>query len=50
MKHGSVVPHVIAVTWEINRGDVSLDPGYRSSTSAEALPRKRDRRSSTIED
>jgi hypothetical protein len=40
MIYGSVVPHIIAVTWEIGRGNVGLDPGHRTSTSAEALPRK----------
>lgn len=50
MKHGPVVPHIIAVTWEVARGDVTLDPGYRSRTSAESLPGNRDRRSSKIED
>ena len=40
MKYSPVVPHIIAVTWELDRGNVSLDPGNRSSTRAEALPRK----------
>ena len=40
MKYSPVVPHIIAVTWELNRGDVSFDPGDRSSTRAEALPRE----------
>ena len=40
MKYSPVVPHIIAVTWELDRGDVSLDPGDRSSTRAEALPRE----------
>jgi hypothetical protein len=43
MKYGPVVPHIIAVTWELDRGDVTLDPGHLSSTSAEALPRELER-------
>jgi hypothetical protein len=50
MKHGSVMPHVIPVTRQLDSGDVRLDPLDRSRTSAESLPGKRERRSSKIED
>jgi hypothetical protein len=50
MKHGPVVPHVIAVMREIDRGDVSLDPGYGGSPSAKALTRKRECSSGNIKD
>ena len=40
MKHRPVMPHIIGVTWELDRHDVSLDSGNRSGTRAKALPRE----------
>jgi hypothetical protein len=40
MKHGPIMPHSIGFEGELDRHDVSLDPGNRNSTRTKALPRK----------
>ena len=50
MKYGAVMPDVIPVRRKLDRGDISLDPFHRSSTSAKSLPGKLKCRSSQIKD